>query len=125
MKKIHLIFIVLLGIFLMPNKTMACGGDSSTHSCKKEASFDKNQKKDCCCKDNAEKKDHKECGGKCGHSKCGCTTTCPSVSLGFLSNAIFQNRILHFSSQRKVCFLYATPTLSDGFHSIWLIPKIG
>ncbi|HLO72715.1 MAG TPA: hypothetical protein VK164_02155 [Flavobacterium sp.] len=125
MKKYHIILIVLLGMFLMPSTAMACGNSNSKHSCEKEVSSTKKEKKSCCDNDNSKDKDHKGCEGNCGHSKCGCSSTCPSASVSFLSDTIFKNYTFSYSSIEKVKFSYTAPSISDGFHSIWLIPKIG
>lgn len=123
MKKHHIILVVLLGIFFLPNSAVACSGGSK-HSCKKEISSTKKEKKSCCDNDDSKDKDHKGCGGNCGHSKCGCSSTCPSSSVSFLSEINFKVTMFSYSSIGKVKFLYATPSISDGFYSIWLIPKI-
>lgn len=124
MKKYRIILIVLLGIFLMPNSAMACGKGSEKSSCKKEMSSTKKEKKSCCDSDNSKGKDHKGCKGNCGHSKCGCSSTCPTSSVSFLSETIFKNYMFSYSSIEKVKFSYTIPSISDGFYSIWLIPKI-
>jgi len=123
MKKHHIILVVLLGIFFLPNSAVACSGGSK-HSCEKEISSTKKEKKSCCDNDDSKDKDHKGCGGNCGHSKCGCSSTCPSSSVSFLSEINFKVTMFSYSSIGKVKFLYATPSISDGFYSIWLIPKI-
>ena len=112
-------------MFLMPSTAMACGNSNSKHSCEKEVSSTKMEKKSCCDNDNSKDKDHKGCEGNCGHSKCGCSSTCPSASVSFLSDTIFKNYTFSYSSIEKVKFSYTAPSISDGFHSIWLIPKIG
>lgn len=124
MKKYHIILVVLLGMFLMPNNAFACGKGSEKSSCKKEISSNKTQKKSCCADENTKDKDNKGCGGKCGHSKCGCSSTCPTSSVSFLSEINFKNYMFSYSSIEKVKFSYTTPSISDGFYSIWLIPKI-
>lgn len=124
MKKYHIIFIVLLGIFFMPDNAMACGIGKDKHSCKKEVSPTKKENKGCCGNDNSKDKENKGCGGKCGHSECGCSSTCPASSVSFLAEIIFKVDTYSYSSIAKVNFLYATPSISDGFYSIWLIPKI-
>ena len=124
MKKYHFILVVLLSIFFMPNVAMACGGDSK-HICKKEVSSTKTEKKSCCDNDDSKSKDDKGCNGDCGHSKCGCSSTCPPSSISFLPEIIFKINFIRYSSIEKVKFSYTTPSISDGFHSIWLIPKIG
>ena len=94
-------------MFLMPSTAMACGNSNSKHSCEKEVSSKKTEKKCYCSNDSSESKDENGCKGDCGHANCGCSMTCPSSSI------------------EKVKFSYTAPSISDGFHSIWLIPKIG
>ena len=122
MKKYHIILVVLLGMFLMPNSVMACG--SSKRSCKKEISSAKTEKKSCCGNDSSKDKEHKGCKDNCGHSKCGCSSTCPTSSVSFLSEINFKKIMFSYSSIKKVKFSYTIPSISDGFYSIWLIPKI-
>ena len=54
MKKFHILLIVVLGFFLMPMVTFACGNNSEKQSCKKEISS-KTEKKDCCDKNDNSK----------------------------------------------------------------------
>ena len=124
MKKHHFILVVILGLFLMPSSAIACGKGSEKSCCKKEISSTKKEKKSCCDNDDSKDKDHKGCGGNCGHSKCGCSSTCPSSSVSFLSEINFKVTMFSYSSIGKVKFLYTIPSISDGFYSIWLIPKI-
>ena len=124
MKKYHIILIVLLGMFIMPSTAIACGKSNSKNSCKKEISSTKSEKKSCCGNDNSKEKDHKGCKGNCGHSKCGCSSTCPTSSVSFVSEISFKNYKYSYSSIEKTKFSYTTPSISDGFYSIWLIPKI-
>ncbi|UPT70993.1 MAG: hypothetical protein M0D53_00830 [Flavobacterium sp. JAD_PAG50586_2] len=124
MRKYHFILLVLLGMFFMPNTAMACGKGSEKSCCKKEISSTTKEKKSCCNNDSSKEKDHKGCKGKCGHSECGCSSTCPASSVSFLSEINLKNNMFSYSSIGKVKFLYTTPSISDGFYSIWLIPKI-
>lgn len=124
MKKYHIILVVFLSIFFMPNSAMACVSDSK-HTCEKEVSSTETEKKCCCSNDSSKSKDDKGCNGDCGHSKCGCSSTCPSSSISFLPEIIFKINFIRYSSIEKVNFSYTTPSILDGFHSIWLIPKIG
>ena len=124
MNKYHITLVVLLGMFLIPNTAMACGKGSEKSSCKKEISSNNAEKKSCCGDENSKDKDHKGCKGNCGHSKCGCSSTCPTSSVSFLSEINFKNYMFSYSSIEKVKFSYTIPSISDGFYSIWLIPKI-
>jgi hypothetical protein len=124
MKKHHFILLVLLGMFLMSNTAMACGKGLEKSSCKKEVSSTKKVKKSCCGSASSREKNHKGCKDNCGTSKCGCSSTCPTSSVSLLSEIIFKNLIFNYSSIEKVKFFNTTPSISDGFYSIWLIPKI-
>lgn len=108
----------------MPNTAIACGSSNSKHTCEKEVSSTNTEKKSCCGNDSSKSKDDKGCNGDCGHSKCGCSSTCPPSSVSFLSEINFKNNVFSYSSIVKVKFSYATPSILDGFYSIWLIPKI-
>lgn len=111
-------------MFFMPSTAVACGNSNSKHSCEKEVSSTKTEKKCCCGDDSSKSKDEKGCDGNCGHSKCGCSSTCPASSISFILEIIFKINFIRYSSIEKVKFSYTTPSISDGFHSIWLIPKI-
>ena len=106
----------------MPNNAVACG--TAKKCCKKEISEVKTEKKSCCESEKQSSKDHNGCNGNCGHSKCGCSSTCSTSSVSFLAEIDFNSFIFNCSSIEKVMFSYTTPSISDGFYSIWLIPKI-
>lgn len=108
----------------MPDSAIACGKGSEKNCCKNEISSTEPEKKICCNSDNSKAKNHEGCKGNCDQSGCGCSSTCPPHSVSFLSEINFKNNMFSYSSIEKVKFLYATPSISDGFHSIWLIPKI-
>ena len=122
MKKIHYILIVLLGFFLMPSITFACGSHSGKDSCKKELSL-KTEKKDCCNNDShSNSKSQKGCNGKCGHTLCSST----SVNSGIASifHLKIHDNISNFSNEKQQ-FYHSVSFTSAGYSSIWLIPKIG
>ena len=122
MKKFHILLIVVLGFLLMPSITFACENNSAKHSSWKETTS-KTDKDDCCKDDNHSKtKKHEGCGGKCSHSKCGCVSSCiTSVSINELN---FNKNIFNFFSEKQNFYNYET-SISSGFNSLWLIPKIG
>ncbi|MBC5834357.1 hypothetical protein G6N05_07770 [Flavobacterium sp. F372] len=124
MKKYHYILIVLLGFILMPSSVMACGKSSEKHTCKKEISSSKTEKMSCCNNDASSEKDNKGCQGTCDHSDCSCSSTCSSTPLNLLLEVVFQNSTLNDSIIEKAKFSYSSPSILDGFHSIWVIPKI-
>ena len=119
MKKAYYILIVLLGIFLMPSTTMACGNATKS----KEMSTHSNTKKSCCgTKSCSKNQKQKACNGKCGHSICSNS----SVSLSFLPTATFENALQFFDFYTKKQKFSASVSIPlDGFSTIWLIPKIG
>ncbi|RTY67139.1 hypothetical protein [Flavobacterium sp. LB2P53] len=122
MKKFHILLIVVLGFLLMPAVTFACENNSSKHSSSKETSS-KMDKEDCC-KDNSHSKTKNDqgCGGKCSHSKCGCASSC-NTSV-FINELNFNKNIFNFFSEKQNFYNYET-SISSGFNSLWLIPKIG
>lgn len=124
MKKYNFILILLIGLFLMSGSALACGKGSGEKSCKKEVTSTKTEKKGCCADGCAKNKEDKGCKGNCGHSKCGCSSTCPPSSVNFLPEINFKVPMFSYSSIGKAKFSYATPAIADGFYSIWLIPKI-
>ncbi|MBF4491549.1 hypothetical protein DMB65_10055 [Flavobacterium cheongpyeongense] len=122
MKNFHIIFILLLGFYLMPSHVFACGNKSEKHSSKTEMSS-KTEKKDCCESSSESKnKRHNSCGGKCKHSKCICAASCSGFSAFFAVSLKF-NRYVFSNEKQK---FYSSETfISSGFSSLWLIPKIG
>ena len=122
MNKFHILVIVLFGFLLIPNGVFACENNSSKHSSRKEISS-KTCNEDCCKNDSHSKsKNHEGCGGKCNHSKCGCASSCNS-SVSITEWDINTNRF-NFSLAKQNFHNYET-TISSGFNSLWLIPKIG
>jgi hypothetical protein len=124
MKKYHYILVLILGLFLMPTTSMACGVSSTKHSCKKEVASSKSEKKSCCSNDASKEKEPKECNGNCGHAKCGCTSTCASSSVSLLFEPAYKSTIFYISSIEKDNFSPTSSPLSAGYYSIWLLPKI-
>ncbi|MFV8465801.1 hypothetical protein [Flavobacterium sp. LB1P62] len=122
MKKFHIFLIVVLGFFLAPTVTFACGNNSEKGSCNKETSS-KTHKDDCFCSNDShsKNKNHEGCGGKCGHSKCGCASSCnSSITINGLN---LNNKIFNFSYEKQN-FYNSETFISSGFYSLWLIPKI-
>jgi hypothetical protein len=108
----------LLGLIIMPNNAFACG---KTNKARKENNCCKKNKadnKDCCKKS---KKDNKGCAGKCGEKSC----KTPVPSFAFQNKCIldFENKSFNNHFEKQV-FFYQKTSISSGFLSIWLIPKI-
>ena len=122
MNKFHIFVLVLFGFLLMPNNSFGCENNSAKQTSSKETSS-KMEKEDCCKNDSHSKtKNHEGCGGKCSHSKCGCASSCnTSVSINELN---FNKNIFNFFSEKQNFYNYET-SISSGFNSLWLIPKIG
>ena len=121
MNKFHILAIILFGFLLMPNGVFAFKMNSSKHSLVKEFSS-KMCNGDCCKKDGHSKsKNHEGCDGKCNHSKCACASSC-NTCISITEWNSFNNRF-NFSSSKQNFYDYET-TISSGFNSLWLIPKI-
>lgn len=113
---------MLLGFFLMPGSTYACGSGSAKHSCKMEMSSNAKMKDCCSKKSNSKESKDKGCTGKCGHSMCSVS----SVNIGIA--ATIQYEILNATFvflEKKQNFSDSVSFPSDGYTSLWLIPKIG
>lgn len=121
MNKFYIIVIVLFGFLLIPGSTFACENNSTKHSSVRETST-KMDKDDCCKNENHSKtNNHDGCGEKCSHSKCSCISSCnSSISINELK---LNSNIFNFSSERQKFHNYET-SISSGFYSLWLIPKI-
>jgi hypothetical protein len=122
MNKFFTLLIVLFGFLLMPNAAFACDNNSTKHSSKKEIST-KMCDDDCCKKDSHSKgKNNNCCGGKCNHSKCVCASSSSNTSISITEWNIETNRF-NFSSEKQRFYNFET-SISSGFYSLWLIPKI-
>lgn len=121
MNKIYFILLVLLGFFLMPGSAYACGSGSGKHSCKMEMSS-KSKKHDCCSKKSKSKETKdKGCSGKCGQSMCSVSP----VNIGIAAPMHYEILKPLFSiTEKKQNFSHVISVLSDGYTSLWLIPKI-
>ncbi len=119
MNKIYFILLLLLGFFLIPGTTYACGSGSGQHSCKMEMSS-KSKKHDCCSKKSKSK--DKGCSGKCGQSMCSVS----SVNIGITTPVQYEMlKPLFCITEIKQNFSQVVSVPSDGYTSLWLIPKIG
>lgn len=105
----------------MSNSGYACGKSSEKNSCEKKVTSSHLCEKDCCKKSQDSKKDKGGCNRKCDHSSC--TTTILQFSMITPNEFEFENNLFNFSPEKSISF-YKTASISDGFTSIWLIPKI-
>lgn len=107
---------------MVPNTVFACGDTySKKAACKKETAS-KQETKDCCGSHNNENgKRRQDCGGKCGHSNCNIPSVQIAVIVPF--TAEINTKALFFHT-KKGGFDDLETTISSGFQSLWLIPKI-
>lgn len=120
-RQISILLIVMLGFFLTPTLTYACGKSvekTEKSCCKKETS--KSDKKDCCKNHSQKDKNDDDCDGKCKNSSCHCPTAPLAIVLPFVTEMKYYNIFLE-----KVTIAYTETYISSGFRSIWLPPKIG
>ena len=94
----------MLGFFLTPTLTYACG-----------KSAEKTEKS--CCKNETSKSDKKDCYK---NPSCHCPTAPLTIALPFVTEMKYHNIFLE-----KVTIAYTETYISSGFRSIWLPPKIG
>lgn len=124
-KKFYILVFILTGLFLTPGSTYACGKSSEQSSCEKKiASKEKDNRlceKDCCKKSHESKNEKHGCNGKCDYSNC--TTSALYYSVITANEFEFNNNLFNFSLENPVPY-YKNITISDGFTSIWLRPKI-
>jgi hypothetical protein len=127
MNKKCLIALVLFGFLLVSDQAWACGKKEPTKSCcSNNAAVEKN---DSCCEASSDKTcctsdTEKGCDGTCNHAGCNCAATCSVTPVSLVFYTGYDYTLTNFPTFKKGHFLYQIPSLSDGFTSIWLIPKI-
>ena len=120
MKAIHILVLVVIGFFLIPIGAFACGSHSGKSCCNKEISAN-SEKKDCCKNGNHSKdKSQDGCKGKCGHLNC--VTSSVQYNL-VVFEFYFKNNNFDFVEKNQNYF-NSNSSISSGFTSLWLIPKI-
>lgn len=109
----------------MSNLSYAFERTEGKMSCEKKTISEKETagscQKNCCKKSHESKKDQHGCNGKCDHSSC--TTSALQFSLMATNEFEFNNNLFNFSSEKTTPY-YKNISISDGFTSIWLPPKI-
>ena len=119
MNKIYFILLLLLGFLMMPSTTYACGLASKGHSCKMEIAT-KSKKHDCCKKQS--KSSNKGCTGKCGQAMCSVSSLGSGISVSVQYDLY---RPLFNIVKIKQNFSQVLSVPSDGYITLWVIPKIG
>ncbi|PBJ13728.1 hypothetical protein [Flavobacterium sp. ACN6] len=108
--------LLTLSFFLSPS-SYACNNGHKTEITSKE----KNSCSKKCCENKHSKKEKHNCNGKCSHSGCN-TSTFQSIILNS-NNFDLENDVFNFSLKSTFSY-YPEVTISSGFTSIWLKPKI-
>ncbi|MBC7642924.1 MAG: hypothetical protein H7174_11395 [Flavobacterium sp.] len=120
MRNIHILFLVLISIILIPNSSMACGMKNNKSTCKTEMSSGNCKMK--CCEKKSKDKSEKGCEGKCGKSTC----QIQSISYGAtLPNFTEIKNNYYFVLTSRHSFFNQETAISDGFYFIWSPPNIG
>jgi hypothetical protein len=115
------VLLMLLGFFLMPSISFACEMKSEQSCCNQEMSSN-SEKMDCCKKEQQSKgKKDNENKGKSKQSSCNCFVFHISVIIPFETESKF---LCVDFLDKKDKFNQTETTISSGFSSIWLIPKI-
>ena len=109
----------------MPNIAVACGNSAEKRVGNEMSHSMKDQHKSCCHKEGDSENDHKGCSSKCEQSCCTCTATSYGNAFDLVAEVVFTNSNSHFFVYNETQFFYISQSISDGFLSIWLIPKIG
>lgn len=118
-KNFYIIFIIVFGFFLKSNMVFACNNYSEKNSWKKEVSCKTESKN--CCNDNSKEQKSRGCNGKCGHSNC----TILAVHVALFAPVLEQtNTEILISNLERENFKNLKTNISDGFQSLWTIPKI-
>ena len=119
-RQISIMLIVVLGFFLTPTLTYACG---KSHTKTEKSCCDKKtsqtEKKDCCKNHTDNNQNNDGCGGKCKNASCHCPTA--PLAFALTLDAGMKN---HFIVLEKLTIGYTQSYISSGFHSIWQPPKI-
>ncbi|WPO79369.1 hypothetical protein [Flavobacterium sp. KACC 22761] len=117
-KKIHIMMLfIILSFFWNPSYTYAChSGHSKEIVAKEENSCSKK-----CCEKKTSKQEKHNCDGKCRHSSC--TTSALQFVILNSNDFDLQNDVFNFSLKNTISS-YSNSTISSGFTSIWLKPKI-
>lgn len=125
MKRFLLFIFLIFSTFLLPEIAVACS-NTNEKIVGKEISHPIEEHQKSCCNDINKSENHKNgCSNKCEHSCCGCAITSSNSAFNLVSENTFKSTNTHFFILRMNKFSYISKAMSDGFLSIWLIPKIG
>lgn len=118
----YIAFLILIGFFLTPIQSYACGTESEKVETFCEKQLDSGvEKGNSCDTEKGQCDEHgKDCGGNCGKSDCHCPSNSTNFTIPFFAQLGPTKIILS-----KPKFYYQEAYYSTGFRSIWLPPKIG
>ena len=125
MKRFQLLLLLIFSIFLLPENTVACGSTADNTAGKEISHLMKEQFKSCCNHENNSENHDNGCSSKCEQTCCSCAVTSSSSAFNLVSEAVFKANYTHFFTSKETNFSYISKAVSNGFLSIWLIPKIG
>ena len=109
----------------MPSISMACENHIKEKEGIEISHTTVEPRKSCCSSGQGSEKDDKSCSSNCEHSCCPCATTSSSSAFNLISDAIYSSNNSTYFLYEKSQFTYISGMISEGFLSIWLIPKIG
>jgi len=124
-KHINLLILLCFGFFLMPTLSYGCTKKTvrTEHQNYRKKQSPKTELKDCCktksCKND---RGHNDCGGKCKHSSCRCSSTPFSLMIPI---RVYVQTLHHFAEIKREKFGLQQACYSSVFSSIWQPPKIG
>ncbi len=125
MKRFLLFIFLIFSTFLLPEIAVACS-NTNEKIVGKEISRPIEEQQKSCCNDENKSENHKNgCSNKCEHSCCGCAITSSSTAFNLVSENTLKFTNTLFFVLKEAKFSYISKAISDGFLSIWLIPKIG
>lgn len=104
----------------MSGNSYGCTPCQDKDSPKKEIHKSITNSSDCEKDSSSKSKNHEGC---C--HRCGCVSSCSHCSLNLFTASMMQEYSSYASLAKKAKTPYNSSILSDGFYSIWLIPKIG
>ncbi|MEH6681828.1 MAG: hypothetical protein V7724_14860 [Sediminicola sp.] len=116
---LYISLLVLLGLFLSPMDTYACGPHSNSEP-KGMEEHKADADTEACCKNGPSEHNDKGCDGKCENPSCHCPTNYFNPILP-LNGPLLQDR--SFASHSTI--YYKETLYAAGFLSVWLPPKIG
>lgn len=121
-RRIFILLIVMLGFFLTPTLTYACGKktEKTEKSCCEKSPSQTGDTKECCKKSHSQNdKNDDGCNGQCGNSSCYCPTI--NITIAFPVFSELRHSVFY---TEKLSFFFTETYISSGFHSIWQPPKI-